>query len=48
MVRQYSTKLVSRKWPLQASFSISDVAAINALILYEEVTGNKISRQFFF
>jgi hypothetical protein len=39
--------IVSRRWPLQVSFSIPDVAAINALILYEEVTGNKISRHFF-
>jgi hypothetical protein len=48
MVRQCSTKLDSRRWPLRVSFSITDVSAISALILYEEVTGNKINRQLFY
>lgn len=47
MVRQYSTKSASRRQPLQIFSNILDMTAINAQILYKEITGNKISRQNF-
>lgn len=47
MARQYSTKSSSRRWPLQVFFNVLDLAAINAWVLYKEVTKQKISRQDF-
>ncbi|KAK9680162.1 Transposase IS4 [Popillia japonica] len=44
MARQYSPKSASRRWPPHVFFNILDMAAINAWILYKEVTGTKISR----
>lgn len=43
MARKYSTKVSSRRWPLQVFYNILDLAATNALVLYREVTGTKIS-----
>jgi hypothetical protein len=48
MARQGSVNSVSRVWPLKVFFIISNIATINTWILYEEFTGNKISRQNFF
>lgn len=47
MVRKYSTKSKSRRWPVQVFFNILDLAALNAWILYKETTGENISRQEF-
>ena len=47
MARKYSTKVSSRRWPLQVFYNVFDLAAINALVLYREVTGTNISRREF-
>ena len=47
MARKYPVKSGSRKWPLQIFFNILDLAAINAWILYKEVTGIQIERKQF-
>ncbi|XP_040565532.1 uncharacterized protein [Lepeophtheirus salmonis] len=45
MARLYSTKMSSRRLPLQVFYNILDFAGINAVILYIEVTGKKITRR---
>lgn len=47
MARLYSTKVSSRRWPLQMFYNVLDLAAINAVTLYKKVTGRKISRHEF-
>ena len=47
MARKYTVKSSSRRWPLQIFFKILDLAAINAWILYKEVTGIQIERKQF-
>lgn len=47
MARKYSVKSGSRRWPLQVFFNILDLAAINAWVLYNEITGENISRKDF-
>lgn len=47
MARKYTVKSGSRRWPLQIFFNILDLAAINAWTLYNEVTEENISRNFF-
>ena len=47
MARKYTTKFSSRRWPLQVFYNILDLAAINAWILYQEITGNKMNRKMF-
>lgn len=47
MARFYSTKAGSRRWPVQVFYNVLDLACINAIILYREVTGLKISRREF-
>ena len=47
MARKYSVKSGSRRWPLQVFFNILDLAAINAWVLYNETTGENISRKNF-
>ena len=42
MARLYSTKVGSRRWPIQVFYDILDLAGINAVILYKEVTGQNI------
>ena len=39
--RMYTTKVASRRWPLQVFYNLLDLAAINAAIVYQEVRGNK-------
>ena len=43
--RLYTTKVASRRWPLQVFYNLLDLAAINAEIVYQEVTGNKKNRR---
>ena len=43
MARKYTVNAASRRWPVQFFYNISDLAAINAHILYKLVTGSKIS-----
>ena len=47
MARLYSTKVSSRRWPLQLFYNVLDLAGINALVVYREVTGSKITRRKF-
>ena len=45
ILRKYSMKAGSFRWPLQVFFNILDLAAINAWIFCIECTGLKISRK---
>ena len=47
MARKYSVKASSRRWPVHVFYNILDLAAINAWVLYKEVTGKTITRQDF-
>ena len=47
MVKKYSTKQPSRRWPLAVFSNILDASAVNSWILYKKVTGNAISRTDF-
>ena len=47
MARLNTTKVASRRWPLQVSYNILDFAAINAKIVYNETNGTKLSRRKF-
>ena len=47
MARLYTTKVASRRWPLQVFYNILDFAAINAKIVYNETNGTKFSRRKF-
>lgn len=47
MIRQYSTKSASRRWPLAIFYNILDIALINAWILYKETVDAAISRRSF-
>ena len=42
MAREYTVNASSRKWPVQFFYSILDLAAINAHILYKLAAGSKI------
>ena len=48
MARLYSTKVLSRRWPLQIFYNVLDLAGINAYILCKEVSGKKILDENFF
>ena len=44
MARLYTTKVASRRWPLQVFYNILlEFAAINAKVVYNEINGTKIS-----
>ena len=45
--RLYTTKVQSRRWPLQVFYNILDLSVINATIIYNEVLGSKIGRRHF-
>lgn len=47
MSRYYTSKSGTRRWPMAVSFNIVDLAAINAWIVFKEVTGTQISRRNF-
>ena len=47
MLRLYSTKAGTRRWPMAVFYDILDKSAINAWILYKETTLEKISRHKF-
>ncbi|XP_037028699.1 uncharacterized protein LOC119068939 [Bradysia coprophila] len=44
MAKAHSVKAASRRWPVHVFYNVLDLAAINAWILYREVTGKTISR----
>lgn len=45
MARKYTVKAGSRRWPLQVFYNTLDLAGINAWILYNETTGENMSRK---
>lgn len=47
MAKKYTVKAGSRRWPVQVFYNCLDLAAINAWILYREVTGKSIARRDF-
>lgn len=47
MARKYSVKAPSRRWPVHTFYNILDLPAINAWIVFKEITGKQISRQKF-
>ena len=47
MVRLYTSKAQSRRWPMHVFYNILDFAGINAWILYKEVTKESIQRSAF-
>ena len=47
MARRYSTRAATRRWTVHVFYSILDLAAINAWIIYRGVTGEEMSRHAF-
>ena len=47
MDRLYSTMVPCRRWPLQIFYNVLGLAAVNAVIVYREVTGWTISSHDF-
>ena len=47
MVKKYSTKQPSRRWPVAVFCNTLDVSAVNSWVIYEKVTGKAISRRDF-
>ena len=45
MVRMYSVKASSRRWPMHVFYNVIDMALLNGWILFREVTGSHISRR---
>ena len=47
MLRQYSTHTASRRWSFAVWTNILDIATLNSWVIYQKVTGEKISRRDF-
>ena len=47
MVRQYSVKAASRRWPIHVFSNILDISLLNAWVIYRGVTSESISRREF-
>ncbi|KAJ8878226.1 hypothetical protein PR048_018803 [Dryococelus australis] len=47
MARKYAVRISTRRWPMHTFQNILDLAAINAWILYKEITSEKISYRCF-
>ena len=47
MVRKYTTKAGSRRWPMHVFYNLLDMAGINSWILYQKATDSAISRRRF-
>ena len=47
MAHLYTTKVASRRWPLQVFYTVLDFAVINAKIVYNETNGTKFSHRTF-
>ena len=45
MVRLYSVKAASRRWPMHVFYNVIDMALLNGWILFREITGSSISRR---
>ena len=48
MARYHTCKSATRRWPVAVFFNIIDCACINAYIIYSEVTGQNLTREFLF
>lgn len=44
MMKKYTVKAASRRWPVQVFYNILDMTGLNAWNIYKNVTGKKISR----
>ena len=47
MLRLYSTKAASRRWPMHVFYNMIDMALINSHVLYKTITKSKYSRKQF-
>ncbi|XP_010765806.1 uncharacterized protein isoform X2 [Notothenia coriiceps] len=47
MLRQYSARATTRRWPVAVFYNILDIAAMNACVLYRGCTGSNPSRPVF-
>lgn len=47
MARKYSVKAPTRRWPVAVFYNILDLAAINASILFQKCTNERMSRRNF-
>ena len=47
MARYFTCKSGTRRWPMAVFFNILDISCINAWVLYQEVTGQRIPRRDF-
>ena len=47
MLRMYSVKAATRRWPVAVFYDMMDKAALNADVLYKEAMGSSISRKKF-
>ena len=45
MARKYSVRTCTRRWPIHSFQNTLDLAAINAWVIYKEVTKEKITRK---
>jgi hypothetical protein len=44
MLKDHSTKVPSRRWPLSCFFNLFDMTLLNGYIIYKEVNGSSVSR----
>ena len=47
MAKAYTTKTPCFRWPVHVFYNVLDLAAINAYLVYKEVTSSNISRREF-
>ena len=47
MVRMYSTKATTRRWPVAMFYDLLDKSALNSWVLYKQATEDEISRKEF-
>ena len=47
MARLYTTRSVSRRWPVAIWGNILDITAINSYVLYKKIASNRITRRQF-
>lgn len=47
MMRKYSVRAASRRWPVHVFYNVLDLAGTNAYVIFKELTGNDSSRHKF-
>ena len=47
MLRQNSSKVASRRWPLHVFYNVLDMAVVNSWIIYKETLKSNITRRNF-